>query len=199
MSNHTIKSTQPSAQTQNPNASTSLHMPESIVLEKWADEGFEWTGAVLPSSFERLAVLLTTEKTQQKLQIKINLYRHNNVLHLAFKVAGEVWLTCQRCLQPVATNLTDDYNIALLDDESQMGLVDEEQDYLLLDEVVIDQIPERLLPIKKLIEDEILLKLPLAPKHDDCEMMLDQVGEIPEQEEDNPFAVLAELKGKLSK
>lgn len=177
---------------------SSTRMPEHISLNKWEDTGFEWQGEVAPTDFERLSALLTTEHEQVNLQIKTNLYRRNNVLHLSFEVEGQVWLTCQRCLQPVATELTDDYNIALLEDESQASLVDEEQDYLLLEEVVDNQTPERLLLFKKLIEDELLLKAPMAPKHDDCEMSIEQFGEIPEEEEsENPFAALSALKGKL--
>lgn len=177
-------------------ASTS--MPDNISLNKWEDTGFEWAGEVAPSSFERLTSILTTEHEQSNLSLKANLYRRNNVLHLAFNLTGDVWLTCQRCLQPVAIELTDDYDIALLDNESQIRLIDEEQDYLLLEEIITEQSPERLLPFKKLIEDEILLKTPMAPKHDDCEMSVNQFGEIPEEEEsENPFAALASLKGKL--
>lgn len=173
-------------------------VPEHIALDKWADSGFEWAGEVVPVTFERLATLLSTEHEQPNLQIVANLYRHNNVLHMAFKISGSVWLTCQRCLQPIAIDLTDDYDIALLDNESQVRLIDDEQDYLLLDEVITEQSPERLLPFKNLIEDEILLKTPMAPKHDDCEMTVEQVGDIPEEEDENPFAALAALKGKLS-
>ncbi|MFT5096817.1 MAG: hypothetical protein ACI9JO_000838 [Psychrobacter okhotskensis] len=173
-------------------------MPEHISLNKWEDTGFEWEGEIAPATFERLSAILTTEHEQANIQLSINLYRRSNVLHLSFKLVGDVWLTCQRCLQPVDINLTDDYDIALLDDESQVRLINEEQDYLLLDEVVTEQSPERLLPLKKLIEDEILLKTPMAPKHDDCEMTVEQFGEIPEEEEnENPFAALASLKGKL--
>ena len=176
----------------------STSMPEHISLNKWEDTGFEWAGEIAPTTFERLAAILTTEHEQANIQLSINLYRRSNVLHLAFQLAGDVWLTCQRCLQPVDIDLTDDYDIALLDDESQVRLINEEQDYLLLDEVVTEQSPERLLPLKKLIEDEILLKTPMAPKHDDCEMTVEQFGEIPEEEEnENPFAALASLKGKL--
>lgn len=179
-------------------AKSSAPMPEHISLSKWEDSGFEWQGDIKPTSFERLAASLTDEHEQTDLQLLTNLYRRNHVLHLSFKIEGEVWLTCQRCLQPVATDLTDDYDIALLDDESQASLVDEEQDYLLLDEIVDEQKPERLLPLKKLIEDELLLKMPLAPKHDDCEMSVEQFGELPEEEEsENPFAALSALKGKL--
>ena len=177
---------------------TSTSMPEHISLNKWEDSGFEWVGEIAPSSFERLATSLTTEHAQSDLLIKANLYRRNNVLHLAFTLTGEVWLTCQRCLQPIVIDLTDDYDIVLLDNESQIRLVNEEQDYLLLDEIITEQSPERLLPLKKLVEDEILLKTPMAPKHDDCEMTVEQFGEIPEEEEtENPFAALASLKDKL--
>lgn len=178
-------------------AFNSATMPEHISLDKWADSGFEWEGEVAPTSFERLATQLTTEHEQPTLRIQANLYHRNNVLHLAFELVGDVWLICQRCLQPIAIDLTDDYDIALLDDDSQIRMVDESQDYLILDEITSNQTPERLLPFKKLIEDEILLKAPMAPKHDDCDMAVDQVGEIPEEENENPFAALAALKGKL--
>ena len=177
---------------------TSTSMPDNISLNKWEDTGFEWAGEAAPSSFERLATILATEHEQSNIVLNTNLYRRNNVLHLAFTLTGEVWLTCQRCLQPIAVDLSDDYDIALLDNESQIRLVNEEQDYLLLEEIVTEQSPERLLPFKKLVEDEILLKTPMAPKHDDCEMSVEQFGEIPEEEEtENPFAALASLKGNL--
>ena len=172
-------------------------MPQTISLDKWADTGFEWAGEVAPASFERLDSILTDEHEQKNLQLNMSLYRRNNVLHLAFTLTGDVWLTCQRCLQPIAIDLSDDYDIALLEDESQVNMVNEAQDYLILDEIITEPAPESLLPVKKLVEDEILLKTPLAPKHEDCEMVTDQVGDIPEEEVENPFAALASLKGKL--
>ena len=175
-----------------------VSMPDNISLNKWEDTGFEWVGEAAPSSFERLATILASEHEQSNIVLNTTLYRRNNVLHLAFTLTGDIWLTCQRCLQPVAVDLTDEYDIALLDNESQIRLINEEQDYLLLEEIVTEQSPERLLPFKKLVEDEILLKTPMAPKHDDCEMSVEQFGEIPEEEEtENPFAALASLKGNL--
>jgi len=159
--------------TDNKKVPVSTGMPEYISLDKWADTGYEWSGDVELNIFKRLDAILNTEHEQKKISISANLYRHNNVLHLAFTLTGNAWLTCQRCLQPVAIELSDDYNIALLEKESQVRLVDEEQDYLLLEEVITEQSPESLLPFKKLVEDEILLKIPMAPKHDDCEMTVE--------------------------
>lgn len=172
-------------------------LPKQLSLDKWADSEFEWSGNVLASSFERLKAVMDDSCDPSILHLQAQFYRRNNVLHLAFDIKGEVWLTCQRCLQPVAIDLSDDYDLALLDDDSQIQLLEEEQDYLLLDETVQQVSGENLLPFKALIEDEILLKLPLAPKHEDCELAVEQVGDIPEVEQENPFAALAALKGKL--
>ena len=175
-----------------------LSVPQYLSLDKWADTGFEWSGQVNPLSFERLLPALSIEHEQSNLNILINLHRYNNVLHLTFTINGAIWLTCQRCLQPISIDLSDEHDIALFEEESQTRLVDEEQDYLLLSEVMSDKTPENLLPLQNLIEDEILLKVPLAPKHEDCEMSVEQIGDIPEEESENPFAALMSLKGKLS-
>ncbi len=172
-------------------------IPDSLALEKWADTDFNWSGKIPVTAFERLSVLSDGSQLPEPLLINAHFYRQNHVLHLVFKVTGAVWLTCQRCLNPVAVDLTDDYDLALLDDEAQIQLIDEDQDYLVLNEVIEQSHHEQLLPFKTLIEDEMLLKLPLAPKHDDCEMAVEQVGDIPEIEQENPFAALAALKGKL--
>lgn len=102
---------------------------------------------------------------------------------------------------PLNIDITHDAELILLQRKEQQGLVDESDDYLLLEELLAEQ-PEnikgdRLLPLKKLVEDELLLDVPLSAKHDDCEMAVEQVGEIIEEEAENPFAALEALKGKL--
>lgn len=172
-------------------------IPDSLSLDKWSDADFDWSGDIPVTAFDRLSALIDFTQSPEPLDIQANFYRHNHVLHLAFKISGKVWLPCQRCLNPVAVDLTDDYDLALLDDEAQIQLIDEAQDYLILSEVIEQGAHESLLPFKTLVEDEMLLKLPLAPKHEDCEMAVEQVGDLPETPKENPFAALAALKGKL--
>lgn len=179
-------------------AASSAKLPTTVSLDKWADVGFSWQGQLLPTEFSRLAALLSEEHEQSPIGIELTLTTNNNLLALDFRLQGEVWLTCQRCLQPVSVALTDDHYIALPADESQVRLLDDEDEYLLLEEILDEDSQEKLLPLARLIEDEILLDVPLAPKHDDCEMVVEQVGEIAEEQEENPFAALAALKGKLS-
>ena len=50
-----------------------------------------------------------------------------------------------------------------------------------------------------LIEDELLLLMPLSPKHESCEHKHQPaVEDVVEEKRDNPFDVLASLKGKLN-
>ena len=111
-------------------------------------------------------------------------------LWLHLQVQTQVPLTCQRCLQPYEQAVEVDRWFRFVMDEAQALQEDEE-------------VPEDLLVwapkfnLLELIEDEILLDLPLIPKHDDCshawqpspEAALDAVQERP-----NPFEVLAQLK-----
>jgi len=61
----------------NKKAPVTNSMPEHISLDKWADTGYEWAGEVEPSSFQRLATVLSTDHEQTKTQLDANLYHHN--------------------------------------------------------------------------------------------------------------------------
>lgn len=186
---NTIQSSNTSAGAQN--------LPKSIVLDKWKDSGFTWQGKISPTQFSRLAQVLDTSVEQQPLELDCRLEKTQGVLWLDFDIQGEISLTCQRCLAPYALDVTSAHHIALLEDEAQASILDDEVDYVLLDEITEDQRGEILLPLANILEDEILLDVPLSPKHEDCEMATEQVGELPEEENENPFAALAALKGKL--
>ena len=103
---------------------------------------------------------------------------------------GLCQLRCQRCLQRL------DYPVKLV---SHLILVPPEQlDDTAADDEENDAIPaDTRLDVLELLEEELLLSLPFAPKHAAglCQPALTQAGEI-DQTEKNPFAVLAELKNK---
>ena len=102
-------------------------------------------------------------------------------------------MQCQRCLEPVDVILDKSHRLALLTDNMQLSAVPEQDHVLLADLPDYDE-KEQMLPLAMLLEDELLLDLPLSPKHEDCRVRLQQVGELPKVKMDNPFAVLATLK-----
>lgn len=105
---------------------------------------------------------------------------------LEVQVSGTVPLACQRCLQAISFDLEVDNRLELVPegaDLSQDELEDDTRDFL---PVV------RELDVLELVEDEILLSLPVAPRHEKCGLPgASESGERP-----NPFAALAGFKGK---
>ena len=80
-------------------------------------------------------------------------------LHLAADTA--LPMTCQRCLEPVFVSLSADRWFRFVADEATAELEDEaaEEDVLAIDEA---------LNLRELIEDELLLALPVVPMHEQC-------------------------------
>jgi len=112
-------------------------------------------------------------------------------LHLQVEVS--LPLTCQRCLSPVEVLVQIDQSFRFVATEAQAELED-------------DASPEDLLVLSPdfdlaaLIEDEVLMDLPVVPRHDTCPVALKlsvaDAGFEPEAPKPNPFAVLAGLKDR---
>lgn len=116
---------------------------------------------------------------------------------------SEIWLhlqadaklpvTCQRCLLPVEIPLVVDRAFRFVADEETAALLDEEaeEEVLALDPAF---------DLAALIEDELLMEMPLVPRHEVCptEVKLEVVDEDFEAalaDKPKPFAALAKLKG----
>ena len=111
-------------------------------------------------------------------------------LHLGAQ--ARIWRDCQRCLQPVALDVEIERSIRFVADEATAAALDAESE----DDVLA--LP-RWLDLHELIEDELLLALPIVPMHDHCPVALPTaVGEDEvagaASEPEHPFAALAALK-----
>lgn len=113
-------------------------------------------------------------------------------LHLS--VQAQVSQSCQRCLQPVELPLHIDRWFRFVRDEELAASLDAESD----DDVL--SLGGRL-DLLELVEDELLLELPLVPRHEECPQPLpmgtssaDAEDEAPSDERPHPFAALAALK-----
>lgn len=79
-------------------------------------------------------------------------------------VSGTVQLTCQRCLTPFAYTIASSTLLMLGEDDAKADEIEE-----VIDDESIDVIVgTRSMNLMDLIEDEALLALPQAPKHDVC-------------------------------
>lgn len=101
--------------------------------------------------------------------------------------------TCQRCLTPTDTELNARQSLRFVADEATAAALDDE-----MDEDVL--VWSRDFNALELIEDELILSLPLVPAHDQCPSALPRQAADPEalvpEPARNPFAALASLKKK---
>jgi uncharacterized protein len=107
-------------------------------------------------------------------------------LHL--KASARMALVCQRCLGAVVEPLEVERSFLFVHGEDAAAQLDADSD----DDVLA---LTRALDLRELLEDELLLALPLVPRHTACPAPL-PLAEAPALADDtpNPFAVLAALK-----
>jgi uncharacterized protein len=106
------------------------------------------------------------------------------------KVEGTASLVCQRCLETMQVGVETSTEVGLIATEADANRVPEELEPVLA--------PEGRISVGELVEEELLLTLPIVPLHGDgaaCEVApsapLAQVGR--EEETQKPFEQLAEL------
>ncbi len=109
---------------------------------------------------------------------------------LLVEAETEVTLECQRCLQPMRWPLLARRRIFFVEGEDAAAALDEDND-----DDVLALVPT--LDLQTLVEDELLLALPIVPRHEVCPEPLPRA--LIEEDgsnalEESPFAVLAALK-----
>lgn len=111
-------------------------------------------------------------------------------------IKAKLVLQCQRCMQPMAYTVDTHFVLSPIAKE-------EEADNLAADYEPLPLPAGDLVSLLVLIEDELLLSVPIVPKHDTaaCKVKLADVNQADDAEErveekPNPFAVLKQLKKK---
>lgn len=112
---------------------------------------------------------------------------------LKAKTSAKLLVTCQRCLEPMETEIAGSFKFALLDSEDEFELVPDEFEPFLLEgeeQSIID-----------LVEDELLLSLPMVTVHENaCSDFLVHQDKLKKaaKEASHPFAALRALKEELN-
>jgi len=179
------------------------HDPLRLDVAALAGEGQTLQGAWPGESLERLASMQTPPQDQalrpvewsaEGLRKPVTGGEAEIWLHL--QARASFWLTCQRCLQPFQVPVKVDRRLRFVRGESQAETLDAESE----DDVLA--LP-RALDTRELVEDELLLEMPIVPRHEGpCPQPLPMAAEpdpalleaVPERP--NPFAALQALKKK---
>lgn len=180
---------------------TQEFVPARLDVKAFAQAAGEMSGHDLLSKYERLMQEAQGPGADLKLQ-----WSARGELRTTSGGQEQVWLhlvaqvtlpmICQRCLGLADIAVAVNRSFRFVDTEAAAEAQDEEaeEDVLALD---------RDFSLRDLIEDELLMELPIVPRHDVCpaEVKLavaDADFEAESAKKRNPFAVLAKLQGGKS-
>jgi len=169
-------------------------LPKRVDPRKFAEREAKVEGIASVSAMPRLASLLAdgTGDVLVSLQFAVDEQRLRTVSGSA---RGTVTQTCQRCLEPVSIEVEANVNLALALTEEQAKNLPRYYDPLIVEAEEIE--------LLSLVEDELILSLPLVAYHDDCSIQT-SFGDADEaartqETKPNPFSVLAALKKTADK
>jgi uncharacterized protein len=166
------------------------HLPDRLDLMATADAGRVLRGRVPLARLER--VLPALMSSAGELQVVLELGKDVDGTHyLAGTLQGEVTLKCQRCLERMILPLDVEFRLGLIRDMDAMhALPDWYEPLMVSAEPAV---------IADILSDEVLLALPIVPLHgesDECRGLVKNYLPPAEDQRENPFAVLADLKQK---
>lgn len=169
-------------------------LPKRVDPRKFAEREAKVEGMAAVSAMPRLASLLVegTGEILVSLQFAVDEQRLRTVTGSA---SGTVTQTCQRCLEPVSVDVEANVNLAMVLNEEQAKNLPRYYDPLIVEAEDIE--------LLSLVEDELILSLPLVAYHDDCSIQT-SFGDADEatgtqETKPNPFSVLAALKNTANK
>jgi uncharacterized protein len=105
---------------------------------------------------------------------------------LELTLASTIQMKCQRCLNPMQERINVSYRFQFVPDEATAEAQDAENDE------VDSLVHSRQFDLHALVEDEILMALPLVSLHEACPEV-GAVAFLPANEKPNPFAILNKL------
>ncbi|CAM3845075.1 23S rRNA accumulation protein YceD [Rheinheimera salexigens] len=172
-----------------------LKMPVTLDPVKAAQKRSEYEGFYASETLTRLHESLLTSQDQVAVRIECSTDQQGLTV-LQGSASCEVSVSCERCGQAMDVSLDCNfaYTPVKLGNEAALDNIPECYD-------VIERDEHGEINLRQLVEDELILTLPLFPMHDEAACAVDNAamsfGDIgPETEKPNPFAILQKLKKK---
>ncbi|GLX76800.1 hypothetical protein tinsulaeT_01400 [Thalassotalea insulae] len=167
-----------------------LKLPITIDPYKSAQRRLECQGLFAISEMNRL--LAVSEINSEQIEVKFNFdVDELGLVVISGKGSATVNLTCQRCTDAFEYLLEIDFSFSPVKNAEAAEDLPSYYDAIELDE-------NGEVNLRELVEDELILAIPLIPRHDfkDCQSPADSVwGKLPEEhDKPNPFDVLKKLK-----
>jgi uncharacterized protein len=167
-------------------------IPEHIDPFRYAEQSLGLSGVVNIADMQRLSGMgLNGAPVAVELQFGVD---EQDITFLKGRLKAKLTLQCQRCMEPFIYEIISDFVLGIANTLDEANALPEQYEPAIA--------KEGNLALRELIEDEIILNLPIIPKHEpeDCKVKLPLADSGWEQGKgENPFHVLESLKRKQRK
>ena len=161
-------------------------LPERIDIARLADSEATLRGSLPIVRFARLREQLASPEGEVQAELGFGREDGREVVH--GRIEGRVTLVCQRCLGSVSVPIAADIDLVRIADETEAAAIEGVHDPFIA--------PNRELELAAMLEDEVLLALPLVPMHEGDPRCAARADDAPggRSTRESPFAALAALK-----
>ncbi|MEO0443246.1 MAG: YceD family protein [Pseudomonadota bacterium] len=175
--------------------SSATALPRHIDPRKFAQQGVSVHGYIDLSLMDRIVPLLASNEGQIVAELVFGASDEHQQQCLQGKLNAKVDMVCQRCLEPCPQQLEAEIKLAMLWNDDQVSQLPKTWDPWIVAEGQVD--------IYQVLEDELILSLPIVAYHDYLciapERYQSGDRQTTQQAADklSPFHVLEQLKGSV--
>jgi uncharacterized protein len=158
-----------------------------VAPDEISEKPQSFVGRFAPAELDRLDEVLADDRGELRYEVTAVLDRQRRKV-VSCIIEGFVFLLCQKSLEAFRHEVSVHDRLVLVDDEAQLPAIEEESD---TEDYVVADGP---LDIRDLVEDAVLLSLPMVPVKPGLEAT--QAGPKVAEPKESPFAALASLRKK---
>ena len=165
-------------------------IPEHIDPYRFAEQSLHLDGAVKLADMPRLSAILSASDEKASVQLHFGV-DEQGLNFIKGHLEARLKLQCQRCMEPYTYEIISNFVLGVVSSLDEVNSLPEAYEPALT--------KDGSLALREMIEDEIILNLPIIPRHEieECKTKLPLRDSKWEQEKGkNPFEVLKVLKGK---
>lgn len=167
-------------------------LPDWIDPVHCAEHDMRFHAHVNQSAMKRL--LEQVETPNGEVEVDIQFHRHPRLKtpQFSMRVQTRLCLVCQRTLDPFEFEVDSTVEGLFL---PSMQMADEIEE-----DVEVYELSQDKVSLLELVEEELLLAIPMIPRKDEADLASfdsEPLEHEPKAERENPFALLAQLKGRV--
>lgn len=166
-------------------------LPEHIDPLRYAEQGLSLDGRLKIADMQRLSANLADKDAEVAVKLQFGI-DEQDITFLNGHLETRLSLQCQRCMEPLVCEIMSDFSLGIVNTLDEANRLSEQYEPAIA--------TEGHLALRDLIEDEIILNLPIIPRHEpvECKVKFPLVDDSgwDQGKGGNPFQVLESLKHK---